>query len=168
MRNNMGIAFAADRHGMEDRRWQYDTGKPKLTVDPDQLPPHLRIIDDFLGGTQWSVPAGSTNQEVLLEFEHHLPYPPMFLCYFFTRDAAALFAANIGQYTLNYGLMRYNALPWSEELYAKVDSKYFRIYHHVDNTIGGGTITAYGSQYKFRIRLEIIARPAVNLGAPTF
>jgi hypothetical protein len=160
---NQGIAFAADNWTMGDKGWQYDSEKPKLTVDPTQLPPHLQLFE-LDGGTQWAINPGDDKTEIRSQIEHHMPFQPMFLCYFYTEDAPAAFAGNIGQYALNEGLMRYNGATWFEELYTQVDSKYFYIKHRVLYSGFGGADTSYGSQYKFRVRLEIIARKAVYTG----
>jgi hypothetical protein len=158
---SQGIAFAADNRSMQDGHWQYESDKPKLTVDPTPKPPHLQLFE-LSGGTPLSMPDGFLKQETLVAFKHGFKFPPMFLCYFFTENAPALFAANIGQYTLNRGQMRYNALPWSEWLQASVDDTWFYIKHFAQNT--GAPDTSYGSQYQFRVRLEIIARKAVFTG----
>lgn len=160
-----GVAFAADNRTMQDNDWAYRSDKPKLTVDGNANPPHLKPFE-LAGGTQFSIVHGDLKQETLMQFEHHLPWPPMFLCYFFTENVPSAFAANIGQYLLNQAQMRYNGDTWFEWLQASVDAKYFYIKHYVQYNGGTdvGAQTSYGSQYQFRVRLEIIARKATFTG----
>lgn len=167
--NGFGVAFASENRSMQDKDWQYRSDKSKLTVDPNQHPSHLQLFDQD-GGTQWSISHGDSRLEILYRQKHNMPWPPMFLCYFFTADAPAASVGLIGLYALNQGLMRFNGDTWFEELYTEVDDTWFYIKHHVayNGGVDIGAQVANGSAFKFRIRLEIIARKAVFLGGPSF
>jgi len=162
--NGYGIAFAADNRSMQDGNWQYDSTKPKLAVDPNADPSHLKIFE-LDGGQQYPIVFNDDKSEILFQIKHKMPWPPMYLCYFYTEDAPSAQAVTIGRYQLNYALMRVNGNTWFEELYTQVDDTYFYIKHRVlYNGSNVGAQTSYGNQFKFRVRMEIIARKAVFLG----
>lgn len=168
-RNDFGIATAADRQSMSDGRWQNDTRKTKWTVDLDQDPPHLQIIETLPGGTRWTA---NKSEQVLLEetlfaMKHGMPFPPAFLCFFYTKDAPADYAFTIGQYQQNRATMLTNAIGIGEEgLYAKVDKTYFYIKHFVETFASGTNAnhTFSGDLFKFRVRFELLNQPAYYTG----
>jgi len=158
-----GIASAGDRRNMQDGGWKNDTRKVKLAVNLDRTPPHLQILEDFSGGTQWVVNLASATdlEEILFEMKHGLPFKPKVLCYFKTIDTPIALAALIGQYQQTYATMLTNAFPNGEEwLEATADAENFYIKHKVSVPgFGTGAYTYYGSDYKFRVRFEILNIP---------
>lgn len=167
-RGTYGIAVSNGTKDMHEHDWLNDSSKRKWTVDLDRDPKHVQILDDFPGGTKWTVPASTTVSyvETLFAMKHGMPFPPKFLCYFYTKDAPSGLSVNIGQYTMNHAFMLTNAVGVGEEgLYCEVDDTYFYIKHFVDAaTSSGGGFTFYGSDYKFRIRFELLNQRAYYLG----
>ncbi len=163
-----GMAVAAEGKSMQDGGWLNDTRKPKWTVDIERDPPHLQVLDNFPGGTKYTLNSAQANSivETLFAMKHNMPFPPQFLCFFYTIDAPSGFANALGRYTQNKAFMVFNAIGLGEEgLYAEVDDEYFYIKHFVDTfAFGSGTNTFYGSDFKFRIRFELLNQPAFFLG----
>lgn len=172
---NFGQAVAAPNKSMQDGDWINDTRKPKWTVSLDEKEPHLKLLDDFSGGTiktYLTADSGTEFRETLYEIRHKMPWPPKFLCYFYTIDAPTGYSGNIGRYALNTAYMMYNEFPYGTEgLYAEVDETFFRIVHFI--SVGAipsspGTKTYYGSGYKFRVKYEILNQKALFLGGQGF
>lgn len=160
---DFGIAIAQDDHDMRDGRWKFDSRRPKVTVDVHADPPHLNVLNNFAGGTKWSMSPNTTYEEVLHRVEHKMPFKPKFLCFFYILDTPVTLAGLIGQYDINRTFMLVNSFPnGTEQLYAKVDEKYFYIMHRADN--GANSLTAYGQDYKYRIRYEIMNQKALFTG----
>ena len=160
---DFGIAIAQEDHGMEDGRWKFDSRRKKVTVDVHTTPKHLDVFNNFSGGTKWAMSPNTVYEEELFKIEHEMPWPPKFLCYFYILDTPVGFAALIGQYDINRTFQLVNAFPnGTERLYAKVDEKYFYIMHRADN--GANSLTAYGSDYKYRVRYEIMNQKALFTG----
>lgn len=163
---NVGIGVAAERRSMQDGDWKNDTRKTKLTVSIDKDPSHLQIIEELSGGTKWTVDLAASAEftETLFRIEHGLPFTPKFLCYFKCTDAPIALAGNIGQYQQTYATMLTNSFPIGEEwLEAGTDETYFYIIHRVSSTLAlsSGDYTFYGSDYKFRVRFEILNIPVL-------
>lgn len=167
LRNIMGMAVARPGKAMSDGDWINDTRLEKLTVDLDQTEPHLRLFE-LRGGTKWSVVPSSVSyiEETIFSMKHNMPFKPKFLCFFYTVDTPVGFGANIGAYTQNHAYMLYNAFGIGEEgLYAYVDETHFYIKHFFETFgFGGASFTAYGSDYLFRIKFEILNQPAFYFG----
>lgn len=173
--SDFGIAIAADRQTMRDGRWQNDTRKKKWTVDVEHDPPHLQIIGDpdkgevFDGGTKFTLDKGSSVylEETLFTIKHGMPFPPAFLCYFYTRDAPSGLSAIIGQYQQNRATMLTNAVGVGQEgLFAGVNDTHFYIKHFVETFgLGSGNHTFYGSDFKFRVRFELLNQRAYYTGS---
>lgn len=169
-RGDFGIATAADRQSMRDGRWQNDTRKTKWTVDVEHTPPHLQIIESLPGGSRITAPTGAVTsfEETLFVMKHGMPFPPAFLCFFYTKDVPPDFSANIGQYQQNRGTMLTNAAGIGEEgVYAMVDDEYFYIKHFVE-TFGfgvSGDYTFFGNLYDFRVRFELLNHKAHYTGS---
>lgn len=163
----MGLAAAADDKSMEDGNWKYDTRLKKLTVDLEANPKHLDVFE-MNGGTKWVMnqTIEDSRLETLFEIEHGMPFPPEFLCYFYTYDAPAARSGMIGRYSFQRAFMLYNAIALGEEgMYAEVDETHFRIVHYADTfAFGSGSTTMYGSDFKFRVRYELLNQRAVYLG----
>lgn len=166
-RNDFGIAFAAPDRGMSDGNWKYDSRKKKWTVDVKQIEPHLRVFE-LRGGTKFMLNAAASQytEETIFQMEHKMPFPPKFLCFFYTVDAPAGFSASIGGYNQNHAFMLTNAPGLGEEgLYAHVDDTYFEIRHFAETfSLGAGTTTFHGSDYLFRVRFELLNHRAFYLG----
>lgn len=159
-----GIAIAQDDKDMSEGRWRFDSRRPKVTVDIKADPKHLDLLNNFSGGTKWSLAVNQTIEEVLFRIEHKMPFKPKFLCYFYVLNTPVGLAGLIGQYDINRSYMLVNAFPQgSEQIYAKVDSKYFYIIHRADN--GTPARTAYGSDFQYRIRYEIMNQRALFDGS---
>lgn len=164
---DFGIAFSRDDKSMQDKDWKYDSRKPKWTVDPKADPPHLDLFE-MDGGTKYTPPLDTpfVVEEVLFEIEHHMPFPPLFFCYFYVIASGGLMP--VGCFTLNRVIMYESFAAGTEMLYAKVDDTHFRIIHlvdaYVDSFVFPGGFTFTGSDYLFRIRYELINKPAFYLG----
>lgn len=166
---DFGIAVAADRKSMQDRDWQNDTRKEKWTVDLDHDPAHLQIIETLPGGTKVTANTSSNTNfsETLFALKHGMPFPPAFLCYFYIKDVPAGFSGNAGQYQQNRATMLTNSVGVGEEgLWAEVDDEYFYIKHFVETYAFGANAdhTFYGSDYKFRVRFELLNKKAYYTG----
>lgn len=157
---DFGIGIAADRQSMQDGNWKNDTRKVKLTVSIGKTPAHLQVLDSFSGGSKWVTDLAQVValEETLFQIEHKLPFKPKFLCYFKCTDSPAPFNMNIGQYQQNIATMLTNSFPIGNEwLEAGSDEKYFFIKHKMSQSGAGiGSNTYYGSDYKFRVRFEIL------------
>lgn len=165
-RNEFGVAFAEDGKDMADGKWHFDSRKPKWTVDIKATPPHLKVFP-MDGGTKWTIgPTPAYMEEVLFSVEHHMLFPPEFLCFFYITDAPAGHAVEIGHYTSNQSFMNYNNITLGAEgLFAFVDDKYFYIKHYAETYINPTTSTFDGSDFKFRVRYELLNQPAIYLGS---
>lgn len=167
-RGNFGMAVSDSRHDMHEHEWINDTSKVKWTVDLDRDPKHVQIIDNLPGGTKWVMDnaVAQSKVETLFAMKHGMPFPPKFLCYFYTKDAPSGFSGAIGQYMINHAFMLVNAVSIGEEgLYCEVDDTYFYIKHFADSFgFGTGNNTYYGSDYKFRVRFELLNQPAYYKG----
>lgn len=168
---DFGMAVAEDNKSMQDHEWRNDSRKTKWAVDLDRKPSHVQILDNLPGGTKWTlgVDSGTKLVETLFVMEHKMPFPPKFLCYFYTKDAPAALAAGVlGMYTQNRAFMMTNSVGIGEEgCYCEVDDKYFYIKHFVDaSSVGtaGNTQTFYGSDFKFRVRFELLNQRAYYKG----
>lgn len=169
--DNPGIGIAQPNRDMRDGKWLNDSRMGKLLIDLDKDPSHVQILDNLPAGTKWFVAAGQVKQyeETLFSMPHGLPFKPTFYCYFYTKDAPPGFSSSIGQYTFQHAFMLSNAIGLGEEgLYAGVDDdgnffiKHFLNANPIDNT------TFYGSDFKYRVRFEIINRPALYLGTQNY
>lgn len=160
---SFGIAFAQQNRSMQDRNWQYDTNRPKLTVDPRE---GFLAVFEQLGGTEWSLAPGDSKVEILFQLQHNMPWPPEFLCYFYIEDAPSDHASSVNRYSSDMAFMATDSVILQEAIAASVDDDYFYIKHFasIPSFSLGGDQTAYGSQYKFRIRYEIMDHPAVYTG----
>ncbi len=167
-RGQFGMAVSDGRKDMNEHDWLNDTSKVKWTVDLDRDPKHVQILDNFPGGTKLTLDSAVETHfvETLFALKHGMPFPPKFLCYFYTKDAPGGFAGMIGGYTLNHAFMLTNLVGVGEEgLYCEVDDTYFYIKHFVDTfAFGTGTNTFYGSDYKFRVRFELLNQKAFYKG----
>lgn len=168
-RPEFGMAVSNGNRDMNEHDWLNDTSRVKWTVDLDRDPKHVQILDNFPGGTKWTGQPGVNQSyvETLFAMKHGMPFAPKFLAYFYTKDAPSGFSGIIGQYTLNQAYMLINSVGLGTEgLYAEVDDTYFYIKHFVDSAIfgGGSAFTFYGSDYKFRIRFELLNQKAFYKG----
>lgn len=158
-RDDFGMAFAAENRSMADKGWKYDSRKKKWTVDTKQKPSHLDVIE-LRGGSKWVMDKAlvAYQEEVLFKIEHHMPFKPKVLVYFYTVDAATGWSQLIGTYTINHAYMLTNAVTTGEEgLFPFVDETYFYIKHFAETFgFGVGNNTFFGDDYKFRIRYEIL------------
>jgi hypothetical protein len=163
-RNNVGLIIAGQSRRL-DNDTIYNSRRKKLTVDPESVPPHFDLLENFSGGTKWVVPTDEYREEILLQIPHNMPFKPMFYAYFlqtsFPGGSAGPFAA---QYSTNISLMLFNAVGLGqEELFADADEDNFYIKHRFQSTTGfggGGDATAYGDDYKFTIRYFIFNQPS--------
>jgi hypothetical protein len=168
--DNPGIGIAQPNRDMRDGKWLNDSRLPKLLIDLDKDPPHVDVIETLAGGTKWFVGAGQVKQyeETLFEIEHKLPFKPTFYCYFYTKDVPSGFSASIGQYTFQHAFMLSNAIGLGEEgLYAGVTDTTFYIKHFLNANPLSDT-TFYGSDFKYRIRFELINREALYTGTQNY
>ena len=168
--SDYGIGIAADNKSMQDGRWKFDSRKKKLTVDIEAVPKHLDLFT-INGGTKWVLNPGDVRSEILFQVEHHMLFPPKFLFFALVTDVPSGFAPLIGFYFSNLAFLRTNNFPVGDEyVYADVDEKYFNIKHvaYGGGIATGTTITAYGSDYKFRVRYEILNQKAIFMGYPYF
>lgn len=158
---SFGIAFAQQNRSMQDRAWQYDTNRPKLTVDPRDG--YLQI-QELTGGTPWTINPADKKSEILFQFQHDLPWPPAFLCYFYIEDAPSARASFVNLYSGDVAWMETDDVQWDEVVAASVDENYFYIKHFANYQAGSGAVTTWGNQYKFRVRFEIMDHQAVYTG----
>lgn len=167
-RGTFGMAVSDPRKDMSEHEWLNDTSKVKWTVDLDRDPKHVQVINGFPGGTKWTMDTAQnqSNVETLLAIKHNMPFPPKFLCYFYTTDAAAGQSVQIGAYTINHAFMLVNAISIGEEgLYCEVDDTYFYIKHFADTfAFGTGNYTFGGSDFKFRVRIMLLNQEAFYKG----
>lgn len=165
--SDFGLAIADENKNMQDGHWKFDSRKKKWTVNLNANPPHVKIFQ-MDGGTKYvlNAAASSYSEEVLFQIEHHMPWPPKVLCFFFFLDAPLGFAGNIGYYSFSIASMLINNPgAGGEGLFAFVDDKYFYIKHYAETYgVGSGNTTFYGSDYKFRIKFEILNQKALFLG----
>lgn len=169
-RNDFGIAFAEDNKDMSDGRWRFDSRKPKWAVDVKVDPPRLRIVT-MDGGTKFVLqqPPATPNTaiETLFQQEHKMPFPPAFLCFFYVTDVPPGHSADVGKYQNNILDMNYNNISLGQEaLFATVDDTNFYIKHAAKTNVdfGQGPSTFSGSDFKVRLRFEILNLRAVYLG----
>lgn len=160
LNGDFGLAIAADNKTMADGGWKFDSRKKKLTVDVNATPSHAQVIETLSGGTKFVLNAATTtsSEETLFRMEHKMPFRPKVLCYFYVKDAPIAFADSITYYEFNTALMLYNAVALGgEKLYAETDEKYFFINHRAETYgFGSGNTTFYGSDYKYRVKFEIL------------
>lgn len=171
-RGSFGMAVSKSNKDMREHEWLNDTSKVKWTIDLDRDPKHVQILENFPGGTIWT---GNTGEEAhfietLFQMKHNMPFPPKFLCFFYTQDAPAALSGTIGQYSMNHAFMLTNAIGIGEEgLYCEVDDEFFYIKHFVDTfAYGSGDYTFYGSQFKFRVRFELLNQRAYYTGGKSY
>ena len=159
------MAVAAPNKSMQDGRWQNDSRKQKWTIDVDRDPPPLDVIERP-GGTKFVMDTGAVDykEEIIFSIKHKMPFPPAFLCYFYTIDGPH--AVLIGRYTQNRAFMTYNAFSIGEEgMFAEVDEEYFYIKHFAETFgFGSGNHTFYGDDFTYRIRYELLNQKALYLG----
>lgn len=169
-RGDFGIAVASPHKEMKNGRWLNDTRKTKWAVDIDRNPSHLQIIDNLGGGTKWVLASDAAYyiEETLFVMKHNMPFPPQFLCYFYTKNSPAGYSANIGRYTQNKAFMLFNAIGLGEEgLYAQVDDEYFYIKHFAETFAfgaAGSNTNFFGDDYTFRVRFALLNQPAFFTG----
>lgn len=165
--SDYGLAIAAGGKNMQSGEWKFDSRKKKWTVDLQANPSHVKLFE-MNGGTKFVLNAGLTqsSEEVLFQMEHKMPWPPKFLCYFFYIDAPLGFADSIGYYSFsNASMLINNPGAGGEGLYAQVDNENFYIRHYAETYgIGSGNTTFYGSDYKFRVKFELLNQKAMFLG----
>ena len=166
MRSDVGLLIAG-KAGSMDRDQIYDSRKPKLTLDPAPTPPHFDLLQDFKGGTKFTLPDAQVSQEeILFQIKHGLPFTPMFAVYFTQTKTPPDRRALLSQYSINMSLMLYNAIALGEEwVYADADETYFYIKHKAER-FGygdGSSYTFLGSDFEFRIRYMIFNRPTYLL-----
>lgn len=164
-RNNVGLIIAGKSRGLENDTI-YNSRRKKLTVDPESVPPHFDLLEDFSGGTKWtSVPIGELREEILLQIPHNMPFKPMFYAYFLQTTVPGGTGPFAAQYSTNISLMLFNAVGvGSEELFADADETNFYIKHRFQTSdFSSGPQNAYGSDFKFTIRYFIFNQPSFLL-----
>lgn len=164
MRDDYGLIIAGE-NGSLSRNQLYDSRKPKLTLDPKPNPPHFDVLENFPAGTKWTMPnVEATNEEILFQVKHGLPFTPMFAAFFYpTSMPAERRAANgSAQYSINLALMLFNAIDLGQErIWAEADEDYFYIKHSASRYGYGDATnyTFYGSDFQYRIRYMIFNQP---------
>lgn len=164
---DFGIAFASPDRDMGDGEWAYDSRKKKWTVDLEATPEHLKLFT-LSGGTKWVIDTATEDyrEEIIFQIEHKMPFPPRFVCFFYIVDAASGFSELIGNFTSDRAPMLYNSIFIGEEgLFAGVDDTHFFIKHFAETFgFGSGNHTFGGSDYRFRVRYELLNQEAFYLG----
>ncbi len=163
-RGTYGMAAAKRGHDMSEGDWLNDTSKVKWSADLERDPKHVLIMENFRGGTKWTIPANTPTRyiETLYAIRHGMPFPPKFLCYFYARDAPSAQVGAVGQYMIGYAYMLTNAFPMGEEgIFCEVDDEWFYIKHYVETVAGNSANTFYGSDYNFRVRYMLLNQPAL-------
>lgn len=165
LRQQYGMAFSQPGKSMQDGEWMYDSRKPKWTVELDSEDPHLKIFE-VDGGTKWSLTTDPPQyrEEVLFRVRHKMPYPPAFVCFINVIDVPPESPISIGRYSYNVCPVYYTGQA-TEGIFARVDEEFFSIIHFAETyPLGSDTINFFGSDFKFRIRYEILNQKALYLG----
>lgn len=161
-RNSYGLVIAGE-DGSIEKNQLYDSRKSKLTIDSKPNPPHFDVLENFSGGTKWTLPnVEVSKEETLFRLEHNFPFTPMFVCFFFPTSVPVDVTSGRNQYSINLSLMLFNRITLGEErILAKVDDTYFYIKHTAERYGFGdpGDHTFYGSDYQYRIRYMIFNQP---------
>lgn len=163
-RQRIGLIIAGDSNSLKNDT-VYSSQRPKLTVDPDAEPAHFDLLEDFSGGTKFSIADADTtiHEEVLLRIKHNLPFKPHIQAYFYPTTVPSGAPATARQYSMNMQLMLYNAIALGDEwVEAEADETYFYIMHRAVRFGFGGPdpYVFYGSDFKFRIRYFIFNQPS--------
>lgn len=161
-RSRVGLIIAGDSKRL-DNDTVYNSQRKKLTVDPNAVPAHFDLLQNFSGGTKWTaVPIGEERIEDLLKIRHEMPFTPMTYAYFLQTSTPGAAGTFKSQYSTNISLMLFNAVGvGEEEVYATADDTFFYIKHRFKtSTLSAGPQNAYGSDFKFSIRYFIFNVPA--------
>lgn len=153
-----GIIISEPNKDLSEGSLIYDSRRRKLNTDFRANPKHIDTFD-LNGGTKFVTENGQTNRETLWSLEHKMPFKPFPLIYILTTDAPAAWNKALGRYTLNNAPMVVGAVSSTlgeELLYVTVDATHIKIIHkHNGPALGTGNATAYGSDFKFRVRYMI-------------
>lgn len=151
--------FIAEPGKNVDQALQYRSDEQHYQVNLLKNPPHLDI-QEFRGGTGWASNTTESKEETLFSIEHGLPYTPEILIYLYvksyngsTTDPAA------GTYSEKAIIMSGSAGAVADALYAKVDSKYFKIVHGFENFLAV-SYTSDADKYLIRLKYYILSNKA--------
>lgn len=162
MSRNVGLIIAGESRTL-DNDTIYNSRRKKLTVDPEMTPPHFDLLQNFSGGTKWTMQPGDEKEEILLRVPHNMPFKPMFYAYFLQTATGGQSSPFAQQYSTNISLMLFNAAGVGEEdLYADADEENFYIKHRAIST-DSVAHTALGSDFSFTIRYFIFNQPTFLL-----
>lgn len=163
-RSRVGLIIAGESKSLKNDT-VYNSQRSKLTVDPDAEPAHFDLLEDFSGGTKFSIADAdlSLHEEDLLKIKHGLPFKPQIQVYFYPTTVPAGASVTARQYSMNMQFMTYNAIVLGDEwMEADADETYFYIKHKAQRYGWGGPDphVFYGSDFKFRIRYFIFNQPS--------
>jgi len=161
---SQGIYIAGD--GGRQLKPQHDSRRHRMNVNLTKDPAHLKILDDFSGGSALPAVFAVEQREVLYRIEHKLPYTPEVLAYFYVKsydgNPAHAFA---GYYSGQlYVYSRFVFTFTDDQIFIEVDDKEFRIVHTLFDPVGD-PYTSDANKYIFRIKYYILSNPA---GKPSY
>jgi hypothetical protein len=163
-RSRVGLIIAGDSNSLKNDT-VYSSQRSKLTVDPDAEPAHFDLLENFSGGTKFSIADTdeTVHEEILFQVRHNLPFKPQIQAYFYPTSVPSGAPAPQAQYSMNMQLMLYNAIALGDEwIEADADETYFYIKHKAQRFNFGGPnpYVFYGSDFQFRIRYFIFNQPS--------
>lgn len=157
-----GLVVAGDSGSVSDGTTQYDTRRKKLLVDVVVTPKRLNILDDFNGGTNFTVTDPGDDgpkKEVLFEVDHNLGYVPYVEMYIYVVAAPGSPVLNVGSYAQDF--LSYNAGGGDEVndvLEHVEDTQKMQIVHTTSiEPSSGDTYTSTANDYTLRIKYFIFS-----------
>ena len=146
-----GLLIPGNDKDIDSRNLWYDSRNTRMNIALDRDPPHLQLLK-IGGGTALSCGLGPTTvTETLFTMEHHLPYKPRVLVYFYS-DQISPPAYAVG--TLYYGAIG----PIEDYVGYVVTDTTFSIVHTLLSW-GGLSYTSTAPSFKLQIKYMIFSIP---------
>lgn len=155
---SQGIFVADSAQNFRQLKAQHDSRRGRMNVDLTRDPKHLRLLDDFSGGTSLAAIFGVEVREVLHRVEHHLPYTPEVYGYFYVKsydgNPAHAFAGYYSGQVYMYS--RFVFTFTNDQIFFEVDDKEVRIVHSLFDGFGD-PYNSDANKYIFRVKYYIMS-----------
>lgn len=157
-----GIIAAMDGRTLNDRPLAYSSETSHLLVDTATSKGHLKIME-MNGGDPISIDTSSAQKKDFIFYSqpHGLKIIPRVSVRFYTRQVPAAMSGAEGQYS---SYLFYGGIPFSEQIFFRVDKTHVYFVHRV-NSIFLGPTQFYNSIMQdilFRIKLTIFQNEGLD------
>lgn len=151
-----GLFIAKDGKSVGRRRNRFDSGNPHLQINLLKKPLHMDILT-LTGGTALSLASPGSEEEMLDEFEHGLPYTPEVMNFFYVASyGGSPTDPKAGTYSSDRIIYSGSSGTVADAIYLEVNEKYVRIMHRLE-LFFGGPYTSDADEYTIRLKYYILS-----------